>query len=180
MEITHQTNTLECFYKYYYNYKCRVFEIDIQPDENNTIIVYHDDFFKNKVSKNIITLDEFLRFTPHLITINIEIKKYNLRNINFELIQLLQQYPFKKYILSSFNKDVCKELVHSSYQVFYLISLIENYDKTFVNICIHKKFLDILNHHNHEQIYIYNVHKNELQQLKSKYPYIKGWIIDWE
>jgi glycerophosphoryl diester phosphodiesterase len=176
MEIAHKTNTLECFYKHYYDYKCRFFEIDVQHG-NDTIIVYHDDF--NKVSIPVITLEEFLRFTPNLITINIEIKKYNLRNINLELIELLAQHPFKKYILSSFDKDVCKELLHCHYPVFHLLSTIENYDKSFVNICIHKNLLNILNHDNHEQIYVYDVHKKELEHFQYKYPSIKAWIIDW-
>jgi glycerophosphoryl diester phosphodiesterase len=177
MEIAHKTNTLECFYKHYYMYQCRFFEIDIQF-VNNRIIVYHDECSNDT---NIITLEEFLRWIPNLITINIEIKKYNdSTNLNMELLQLLEQFPFKKYILSSFDKNVCRELFHSLYQVFYLISIIENYDESFVNICIDKKLLNILNYTNHEQVFVYNIHKNELQILKSKYPYIKGWIIDWD
>jgi hypothetical protein len=152
-----------------------MFEIDVQY-VNNKIIVHHDECHDDT---NIISLENFLLWTPNLITINIEIKKYNSTNMNIELIRLLQQFPFKKFILSSFDKDVCRELFHSHYQVFYLISKVENYDESFVNICIHKKFLNILNYTNHEQVFVYHVHKNELQTLKSKYSYIKGWIIDF-
>lgn len=179
MEIVHRTNTLDCFYRHYYKNDCRFFEIDVQPS-NDTILVYHDDL--NKISNStsvIMTLEEFLRLTPNAITINIEIKKYNSKNINLELIQLLKQYPFKKYILSSFDKEVCKELLPFHYPVFHLLSTIEEYDKTFVNICIHKKLLDILNFDDyHEKVYVYQVKKKDLRTLKKEYPHIKGWIYD--
>lgn len=179
MEIVHRTNTLDFFYKHYYQNHCRAFEIDVQPG-NDTILVYHDDLSNNILSTNgITTLEEFLRLTPNLITINIEIKKYNSKNINLELIELLQQYPFNKYILSSFDKEVCRELLSLNYPVMHLLSTIEDYDKSFVNICLPKHLLDILNlDENHEQVFVYQVKKTELKKLKRKYPFVRGWIYD--
>lgn len=178
MEIVHRTNTLDFFYKHYYQNNCRAFEIDVQP-VNDTILVYHDDLSNMSFSNSITTLEEFLRLTPNFITINIEIKKYNSKNINLELIELLNQYPSNKYILSSFNKEVCREFLSFNYPVMYLLSTLKDYDRTFHNICVPKNLLDILNlDENHEQIYVYQVKKTELQKLKRQYPFVRGWIYD--
>lgn len=179
MDIVHRANNLGFFYKQYYQNNCRAFEIDVQSG-NGTILVYHDDLSYILPKHGMTTLEEFLRFTPKFITINIEIKKYNSKNINLKLIELLKQYPSNKYILSSFDKGVCKELLSFNYPVMYLFSKLDDYDKTFPNICIPKILLYILLdlNKNHEKVYVYQVDKTELKRLKQKYPFVKGWIYD--
>jgi hypothetical protein len=180
MEIVHRTNNIDFLYKHYYNYNLRNFEIDIQPYKN-LIILHHDEILLNNNIDNILTLEEFLKHTPNDITINIEIKKYKTyKNIIPDVKKLMQKYINKKYIISSFDKDICNDFIKiGGYEIIYLIGELENYDKTYKNICIHKKFLDILNYHNHEKIYVYGIHNNEFQIEINRYKFITGWIIDY-
>ena len=98
MEIAHRTNSLNSFYMHYYQHGCRNFEIDVQffnspknlkyqNDNTDQIIVYHDEISINNdersklvKQKDIIMLDDFLRFIPDNITLNIEIKDYSGSN----------------------------------------------------------------------------------------------------
>jgi glycerophosphoryl diester phosphodiesterase len=179
MDIVHRANTLDSFYKYYYIHHCRAFEIDVQSG-GDTIVVFHDDF-TNRIPNDqaILTLEEFLRCTPNSIVINIEIKRYtNSRNINQQLIHLLSEYPLKKYMLSSFDKQVCQELSEFRYPVLYLFSSMDDYDDSFVNICVPKALLENINMIHHEQIYVYHVEWKQLDFLKRQYPFVDGWIYD--
>lgn len=178
MEIAHRVNNIDIFYKHYYIHNLRRFEIDIQSYKNS-IIVYHDEI--NNDINNIITLNDFLKYTPNDITINIEIKKYkSYQNIISDVISLLQQYKEKIYIISSFDKDICNEFIKlNNYETIYLIDKVKNYDKHYKNICIHKKFLDIINYNNHDNIYVYDIQFNEFNKMKNQYKFVNGWIIDY-
>ena len=111
-----------------------------------------------------------------------KIQKINLVN---QLVDLLMKYNQKTYIISSFDKYICNnknisdKLKLISNDIIYLVGEVENYDKTYKKICIHKKFLDILNYNNHDLIYVYDVENTNLDELKLEYPYIKGWILDF-
>jgi glycerophosphoryl diester phosphodiesterase len=224
MEIAHKTNTLDSFFKHYYEYNCRNFEIDIQLyknslDNSDEIIVYHDNILTDKdftKKKDVVSLFDFLRLIPDDIILNIEIKDYsgsnkyyksiekftcscnictqnNLNKTCFsqkrELIEILLVHlkynKKKKIIISSFdmficnNKDIIYKLKSITNEIIFIIGELENYDKNYKKICIHKKFLDFLNYNNHELIYVYDVHKDNLDQLKINYPLINGWILDY-
>jgi len=216
MEIAHRTNTLDNFYKHYYDYNCRAFEIDVQFNKNSEeIIVYHDDISKEtKLDKNVIMLYDFLRLTPDDITLNIEIKDYSgsknyIKNdicackICIEnnpnktcrseknslidlLIVVLKENNKKGYIISSFDKYICSnKTIRSkleedvSKDLIYLIGELGDYDKSFKKICIHKKFLEILNYNNHDLIYVYDIKREDIDDFKEDYPFVNGWILDY-
>lgn len=182
MEFAHRTNTFQSFFEAYYIHGCRHFEIDVQPTKEFQVVVYHDDISDKSYHdvKFAPTLEEFLKFTPDSITLNVEIKKYENSKYITDIVQeVCNRYPNKSYIYSSFDVSSVKRLRENEANPMLLIDKIEKYDSISPIICVHKDLLDKVENTSHQSIFVYDVKAEELQPFKDHYPYVKGWIVDY-
>lgn len=193
MLIAHRANIFSDFYKFYYKNNLRSFEIDVQL-LNDNIIVYHDDILDLKdptidstinqtINPKIPTLEDYLKYTPDNIHLNIEIKRYFNNNFNKYLIivnqvlDLCKKYPKEKFSFSSFDKETYECLLEKADDVWHLQDKIEKYDSTSSKICIHKDMINHIDPKNHTAIYVYDVKIDEIPHCELN-KYIKGWIVD--
>ena len=181
MIFAHRTNTFESFYKAYFVHNDRQFEIDVQPTMDGRIIVYHDDISceKYKEMKHTLTLDEFLKFTPDSVVINVEIKKYEKsKYIVDKVLQICGKYPTKTYLYSSFDAASVQQLQKNGASAYLLVDKIENYKPQQPNICIHKNLLKVIDVSLHKHVFVYDIKSTEVEVLKEEHPFVHGWIID--
>jgi glycerophosphoryl diester phosphodiesterase len=163
---------------HYYQYGCRVFEIDVQifnnpnnlkyqNDNSDRLIVYHDELSINNderselvKQKDIIMLDDFLRFIPDNITLNIEIKDYSDSNKFYK--------PDDESLFLNCSCKICMEAnpnnsckIQKINLVNQLVDLLVKYNKkTYIissfdkYICNNKNILDKLNSITNNIIYL--------------------------
>jgi len=169
MEIAHRTNSLNSFYKHYYQHGCRNFEIDVQYfknplDYSDQIIVYHDeisinDFERSELikQKDILMLPDFLRLIPDNITLNIEIKDYSGSNKYYKSDEscicsckiCIQNNPNNSCKLQKTN--IVNQLVDILAKYTKNVYIISSFDKY---ICNNKIILKKLNSVTNDIIYL--------------------------
>lgn len=184
MLFAHRSNKIDRVYELYYKHDVKAYEIDVQSTFDNILVVYHDDvssIYKHELSKDIPTFEEYLKFTPNDIHINVEIKMYpNSKNILDNVLLLTTTYSNKIYSYSSFNMNIYNTLnqKNSNIKVWHLQNKPENYINTCNHICIHVDMLNKIDSNKHSIILVYDVHINDHISLQNKYPFVTGWIVD--
>ena len=182
MDFAHRTNTFASFYEAYYLYGYRHFEIDVQPTKDGHVVVYHDDV-SDKTHQEMAmspTLEEFCKFTPDAVTVNVEIKKYaNSGLITDEVLDICKRYPNKLFIFSSFDEVSVEILREKAVDSMLLIDTIDKYKPTQTKICIQKGLLPVINLGKHETVFVYDVKASDVGALKQEYPLVQGWILDY-
>lgn len=199
MLFIHRANLISDVFKHYYsNYKA--YEIDVQPTSDGIIVVYHDDCShqtkESLTSTEIPTFEDFLKYTPTDIHLNVEIKKYpdSSHGIVDRVLELCERYPKHKFSFSSFDKDTYESLKGKVEDAWLLqdasllqdaplledASLLEDAPR----ICIHKSMLakDACAHAHvtrmYDVVYVYDVKMSEVAPLQLTYPFVNGWIVD--
>lgn len=186
MLYAHRANSIGKVYELFYMKSINEFELDVQPTRDGFVVVFHDDISeknKSELPVNVPTLEEYIKFIPDGITLNIEIKKYaNSLDIVHHIIELCAMYPGKTYIFSSFDLDVYKSIVnaYTGKKAWHLQDTMTSYDATVVNICVHASMLSRIDIDNHKEVHVYDVHEKELMTYMSSYPNVSGWIVDYD
>lgn len=196
--IGHRANTLNDAFRYYYKYDLRTVELDIQLTQDKKIAVYHDDVsdkrMKHLLRSNILVLDEYMKNIPQDLTINIEIKRYQHEkakqnkvpnDIACRIIQAVKKRGRKNVIYSSFDREITRIIMKNRRPGMLLIDKVEGLADIggYPWICIEKGLLETVNMMAIPEtiVYVYNVkYGDELEKLKALYPFVKGFIVDFE
>lgn len=194
--IGHRANTLDDIFHYYYKHDLRVVNLDVQLTQDKKIAIYNGDVsvkrMKNLMRDNILVLDEVLKNVPDDLTLNIEINRYECQHakqnllpndIVTRIIMAVKKRGKKNVLYSSFDRDIVRILHKNGRDAMLLIKdekeLLEL--NIFPKICINKSLLPRINEIESKDIYVYDVvYDTELNSLKSLYPFIKGWIVDYD
>ena len=178
MIFTHRLNTIQSVYENYYKKSCLLFEIDIQITKDNKLVVYHDDVSSKSLSElpyNTPLFEDFLKYIPENMTINVEIKKYSDSIVNlYDILAITYKYKHV-YIFSSFDKDIYDQLFSMEKDVWYLIKDIEKYNQDIPCICIDKKLINKIKPNTHTRICVYGLKRDEIDNEKD---FITDWIVD--
>jgi glycerophosphoryl diester phosphodiesterase len=195
--IGHRANTLNDIYRYYYKHDLRMIELDVNLTQDKKIAVYHDDVsmkrMKHLLRDNILVLDNVLSNIPSDLTINIEIKRYESiqakqnrlpNDIITKIIMAVKKRNKKNVLYSSFDREIVRITLKNKRDGMLLLKEDSNLEdlEGYPHICIEKSLLDRLNSiklYEKKIIYVYDVKADELEILKAKYPFIKGWIVDF-
>lgn len=195
--IGHRANTLNDIYRYYYKHNLRMVELDVNLTQDKKIAIEHDNVsmkrMKHLIRDNILVLDDVLRNIPNDLTINIEIKRYESiqarqnrlpNDIITKIIMAVKKRGKKNVLYSSFDREIVRITLKNKRDGMLLLkedSDLENLEG-YPHICIEKSLLDRLdsiNLYEKKIIYVYDVKSDELESLKAKYSFIKGWIVDF-
>lgn len=183
MHIAHRVNTIERVYYLYHLKNIEAIEIDIQPTLDGQIVVYHDDVSSMNYSdlpSYVPTFEEFLRFIPEKIFVNVEVKKYEKSSsIITDVIGLCEKYP-REYIFSSFDKDTYDACVKAGKKCWHLQDTMAKYNSSIPNICIHASMLANMSQKDHEMIAVYDVSETSVDEFTSTYPFVYAWITDYQ
>jgi len=159
------------------------YEIDVQPTKDGNVIVYHDDVSDRNLVEmptDLPTLEEFLRFSPEGISLNIEIKKYaNSTDIAATVLALCEKFKGKFYTFSSFDKSVYEFFLAAGKDAWHLQDKIEKYDASSANICEQKDMLGSFNIDDHARVLVYDVKVEGVNEMQASYPQVSGWIVDY-
>jgi hypothetical protein len=197
--IGHRANTLDDIFHYYYKHDLRYVEIDAQLTQDKKIAIFHDDVsmkrMKHLIRENIVVLDEVLKNIPSDLTLNIEIKRYESHHakqnkipndIVTKFIMAVKKRGKKNVIYSSFDKEIVRIVMKNRRDGMLLIKD-ENVLQDIVGypkICVDKALLPKLNtvqNISEKEIFVYDIKAGEeLDQYKKTYPFVKGWIIDYD
>jgi hypothetical protein len=176
-------NTIERVYFLYNLKNIKAIEIDVQPTKDGQIVVYHDDVSSlsyDELSPYVPTFEQFLRFIPQDVCVNVEVKKYDKSaSISKEVLALCEKYP-RDYVYSSFDKDTYDDFVRSEKKCWHLQDKMVKYDPTVPNICIHKSMLPDITTQNHQSVTVYDVLDGSVDEMQSIYPFVTVWIADYE
>ncbi len=178
MIITHRLNTIQSVYENYYKNDSSTFEIDIQMTKDLKLVVYHDDVSSklySELSSNTPLFEDFLKYIPENMTINVEIKKYDNSVIALEYILSITEKYKHSYIFSSFDKDIYDKLISFNKDAWYLIKESEKYSKDIPFICICKELIKTIIPEKHKRITVYGFKNNEIPT----YDFISDWIVDF-
>lgn len=180
----HRINVIKDVYEEYYKHGNKCIEIDVQPTKDGVLIVMHDDASSKNLSdipKEVPTFEEFLRFIPDDVSINVEIKKYpDSQYIVDSVLDFCKLYKKNRnFYFSSFDVPTLKRLKENEECPWHLMDKIEKYDNSSTKICVHKSLLDVIPDPSvHESIFVYDVKISEQDDMKARYPFISGMIVD--
>lgn len=178
MIFTHRLNTIQSVYENIYKNESLFFEIDIQLTKDLKLVVYHDDVSSKLYSElpsNTPLFEDFLKYIPENMTINVEIKKYENSTIALDYILDITEKYKHTYIFSSFSKEIYDKLISMKKDAWYLIKEIEKYNETISWICIEKDLINKINPDTHKRICVYGYKRDEIDD---KYSFITDWIVD--
>jgi glycerophosphoryl diester phosphodiesterase len=197
--IGHRANTLDDIFHYYYKHDLRMVELDAQLTQDKKIAIFHEDVsmkrMKHLIRENIIVLDEVLKNIPSDLTLNIEIKRYESlhakqnkvpNDIVTRLIMAVKKRGKKNVIYSSFDREIVRIIMKNRRESILLINTEEGlHDLTaYPKISVDKVLLPKLNvipNLSEKEVYVYDVqYGEELESLKASYPFVKGWIADYD
>ncbi len=186
MIFTHRLNTIQAVYENIYKNNSTCFEIDIQLTKDLKLVVYHDDVSDKLYSELLNTIPEiplfedFLKYIPSNMTINVEIKKYknSVIALNFilSITEKYTEYYNHNYIFSSCDKDIYDELISRGKEAWYLIKEPEKYSQDTLHICIHKDLIKSIIPENHKRIAVYGFKNNEIDKEND---FITDRIVDY-
>jgi glycerophosphoryl diester phosphodiesterase len=197
--IGHRANTLDDIFHYYYKHDLRMVELDAQLTQDKKIAIFHEDVsmkrMKHLIRENIIVLDEVLKNIPSDLTLNIEIKRYESlhakqnkvpNDIVTRLIMAVKKRGKKNVIYSSFDREIVRIIMKNRRESILLINTEEglddltNYPKISVDKVLLPK-LNVIPNLSEKEVYVYDVqYGEELESLKASYPFVKGWIADYD
>lgn len=179
MIFTHRLNTIQSVYENIYKNESSFFEIDIQFTKDLKLVVYHDDVSSKlylELPVNTPLFEDFLKYIPENMTINVEIKKYENSTIALDYILSITEKYKHTYIFSSFNKEIYDKLISMKKDAWYLIKEIEKYNQEIPYICIERNLITKINPDIHKRISVYGYKREEIDD---KYSFITDWIVDY-
>jgi len=182
MIFAHRLNTIQHVYENYYKNTSSAFEIDIQMTKDLKLVVYHDDVSSKSYSElsHIIPFvplfEDFLKYIPENMTINVEIKKYKNSIVALEYILSITEKYKHTYIFSSFDKDVYNDLISLNKDAWHLVKKNDKYSQDTPYICIHKDLIPYIIPDKHKCICVYGFKKDEID---SQLSFITDWIVDF-
>lgn len=166
--FVHRTNTLDSFFRHYNgDLQPRAFEIDVQCFDGK-IVVFHDDVGGldglGGVLPYVPTLEKFLRFTPHDITLNVELKVYSLGSVKGfvrEVLQICNKYKKNGFCFSSFHAPTVQALKEAQ-QLFHVWILADDWQQyadakdAHTHICVNADLYKDVQWELHDAVGIYN------------------------
>jgi glycerophosphoryl diester phosphodiesterase len=185
--LVHRANTISSIYKSLYTEpEINAFEIDVQADQNGEIYVFHDDITTTStpLPQDTPTLDEFLRFIPDDVLLNIEIKVYDDDNCHVgtivsKVLDTCRKYSKAQYIYSTFHKEAFDILQEMGLEKcsWLLVDTLEKYEKqkTFTrHICIDRSLYNKITWNMHDAVVIYNCTREHSASM----PLASAFIVD--
>lgn len=181
MLIAHRVNTIPKVYGLYYKKGVRHIEIDVQPTKDDVIVVHHDNISSQKYNQARHTrLDDFLKFIPDDIWINVELKRYDDKIYVDALLKICSQHRGKRFFFSSFDELFYRVLrAKKGTEAGYLHEDTRSLMKAKVRdiICVHIDLLLYMDLRQYKAVYVWGLSGN-IHKLKERYDWVAGWIVD--
>ncbi len=177
MEILHRANTVDMVRAAVPEWQR--FEIDIQCLADGRLVVYHDDVEDELPDDLPPTFEQFLQGMPDGIHIVVETKVYkHLPDVD-EILRLCAAHPKLSYTFSTFHRPTYEVLLKKGQgEAWLLLCDLDNYRSDDPRICVDKKLLGRFDPDYHQDVYVYDVARCDLDGFKQRYPFVKGWIVD--
>jgi len=183
LHFVHRVNTIHRVYDYFFNWNIKSIEIDVQTTKDGVLVVHHDDVSGHHLYElpyYVPTFEDFLRYIPENMTINVEIKKYaKSKNDVVHILFICRDYPEHKYHFSSFDFDTYYALKEMCDSFWHLSKDMDSYRPDVEHVCVHKSMLAFINPKKHKTIGAYDVMAgSEANELATLYPFVNVWILD--
>ena len=171
--IAHRANTIHRVYELYHKHGARAIEIDVQPCASGELIVYNDNASRAKFGKGMVTLDTFLRYIPDDMLINVELKRYDVRDMVDDVVKVCEFHRGKRYLFSSFDLDYCKKLKKKKVDVYGM-------KQSFKNIGVPVGLLAYLQFDMYDKVYVWGLCAKHAKTLSKTFRAVDGWIVDYD
>jgi glycerophosphoryl diester phosphodiesterase len=178
--IAHRANTIHRVYELYHKHGARSVEIDVQPCASGELIVYNKNASRAKFGKGMVTLDTFLRYIPDDMLINVELKRYDARDMVDDVVKVCEFHRGKRYLFSSFDLDYCKKLKKKKVDVILLHEYVYGMKQSFQNIGVHVGLLAYVKFDMYDKVYVWGLRAKHAKTLSETFRAVDGWIVDYE
>ena len=191
--IGDSTNTLAKSFMWYYKHNIHTVRLDLQITQDKKIAISNDDCsmkrMKHLLRENTITLDEYLRHIPGDLNIILNMtrkfggKQNALPNdVVCRIIMATKKRGKKNVIYASSDFEMARIVTKNKRDALFIITeecQLSQID-IFSKICIDPTLLDLVASLSltNKNVYVHNVSYTHYEELKSRYPFIAGLIVD--